>query len=74
VAKVAQRVPDKPRRVPKRIAEVTLESGYTLSAIAEAYRLEGYDVSVAGILEANPNITDPTKIRAGDTVIVPIEW
>jgi len=74
VAKVAQSVPDKPRRVPKRIAEVTLESGYTLSAIAEAYRLEGYDVSVAGILEANPNITDPTKIRAGDTVIVPIEW
>ena len=74
VAKVAQSVPEKPRRVPKRIAEVTLESGYTLSAIAEAYRLEGYDVSVAGILEANPSITDPTKIRAGDTVIVPIEW
>jgi predicted ribosome-associated RNA-binding protein Tma20 len=51
-----------------------LEKGYTLSAIAEAYRLEGYDVTVDGILEANPNITDPTKIRAGDTIIVPIEW
>ena len=68
------RATDKPRRVPKRIAEVVLEKGYTLSAIAEAYRLEGYDVTVDGILEANPNITDPTKIRAGDTIIVPIEW
>lgn len=74
VTKEVQRIPDKPRRVPKRIAEVTLESGYTLSAIAEAYRLEGYEVSVADILEANPNITDPRKIREGDTIIVPIEW
>jgi chromosome segregation ATPase len=72
--KEVKRATDKPRRVPKRIAEVVLEKGYTLSAIAEAYRLEGYDVTVDGILEANPNITDPTKIRAGDTIIVPIEW
>jgi chromosome segregation ATPase len=72
--KEVKRAIDKPRRVPKRIAEVVLEKGYTLSAIAEAYRLEGYDVTVDGILEANPNITDPTKIRAGDTIIVPIEW
>ncbi|XOV70601.1 MAG: LysM peptidoglycan-binding domain-containing protein [Verrucomicrobiota bacterium] len=72
--KEVKRATDKPRRVPKRIAEVVLEKGYTLSAIAKAYRLEGYDVTVDGILEANPNITDPTKIRAGDTIIVPIEW
>jgi chromosome segregation ATPase len=72
--KEVKRATDKPHRVPKRIAEVVLEKGYTLSAIAEAYRLEGYDVTVDGILEANPNITDPTKIRAGDTIIVPIEW
>ena len=69
-----QQKPDKPRRVPKRIAEVTVEKDYTLSAIAEAYRLEGYDVTVEGILEANPNITDPRKIRIGDVIIVPIEW
>jgi chromosome segregation ATPase len=72
--KEVKRATDKPRRVPKRIAEVVLEKGYTLSAIAEAYRLEGYDVTVNGILEANPNINDPTKIQAGDTIIVPIEW
>lgn len=71
---VVQRTPDKPRRVPKRIAEVTVESGYTLSAIAEAYRLEGHEISVAEILEANPNITDPRKIRVGDVIIIPIEW
>ncbi len=66
--------PDKPRRVPKKIAEVTVEPNYTISAIAEAYRLEGIDVSVADILEANPQITDPRKIKIGDVIIIPIEW
>ncbi|MBT5928335.1 MAG: LysM peptidoglycan-binding domain-containing protein, partial [Verrucomicrobia bacterium] len=57
---------DKPRRVPKKIAEVTVEPNYTISAIAEAYRLEGIDVTVAEILEANPQISDPRKIKIGD--------
>jgi predicted phage tail protein len=65
---------DKPRRVPKKIAEVTIEPNYTISAIAEAYRLEGVDVSIADILEANPQITDPRKIKVGDVIIIPIEW
>ena len=66
--------PDKPRRIPKKIAEVTIEPNYTISAIAEAYRLEGVDVSIADILEANPQITDPRKIKVGDVIIIPIEW
>jgi prophage DNA circulation protein len=65
---------DKPRRVPKKIAEVTVEPNYTISAIAEAYRLEGIDVTVAEILEANPQISDPRKIKIGDVIIIPIEW
>jgi len=64
----------KPRRVPKKIAEVTIEPNYTISAIAEAYRLEGVNVTIAEILEANPQITDPRKIKVGDVIIIPIEW
>lgn len=65
---------DKPRRIPKKIAEVTVEPNYTISAIAEAYRLEGVNVSIADILEANPQITDPSKIKVGEVIIIPIEW
>ncbi|MDA7660207.1 LysM peptidoglycan-binding domain-containing protein [Verrucomicrobia bacterium] len=66
--------PAKPRRVPKKIAEVTIEPNYTISAIAEAYRLEGINVTIGEILEANPQITDPRKIKVGDVIIIPIEW
>ena len=73
-SKAVVETPKNPRRVPKTIAEMTVESGYTLSAIAEAYRMKGYDIYVADILEANPNITDPRKIKEGDVITIPIEW
>jgi hypothetical protein len=72
--KPASPVNDKPRRVPREIAEVTIEPGYTISAIAEAYRKEGYDMSADDILEANPSITDPRRIKVGDVIIIPIKW
>jgi hypothetical protein len=66
--------PSKPRRVPKEIAEITVEPGYTISAIAEAYRQEGYSITTQDILEANPQISDPRRIKVGDVVIIPIKW
>lgn len=66
--------PNKPRRVPREIAEVTVEPGYTISAIAEAYRQEGYSITTQDILEANPQISDPRRIKVGDVIIIPIKW
>lgn len=43
----------------------TVEAGQTLSAIALAYK-----VSVKAIMQAN-NITDPTKLRVGQTLFIP---
>lgn len=43
----------------------TVEAGQTLSAIALAYK-----VSVKVIMQAN-NITDPTKLRVGQTLFIP---
>jgi len=71
---VPSHTPSKPARRVKTSAELKIEPGWTLSAIAEAYRQDGYKVSVADILEANPKITDPKKIRSGETIIIPIEW
>ena len=64
----------KTSRIPKKIAEMTVQPGYTISAIAEAYRLDGYEISIDDILEANPSISDPRKIKVGDVIIIPIEW
>jgi len=66
--------PSKPRRVPREIAEVTVEPGYTISAIAEAYRQEGYSITTQDILEANPQISDPRRIKVGDVIAIPIKW
>ena len=43
----------------------TVEAGQTLSAIAQAYK-----VSVKAIMRAN-TITDPTKLRVGQTLFIP---
>lgn len=45
----------------------TVKSGDTLSKIAAAYK-----VSVDQILEANPEITNPNKIKAGDRITIPV--
>ena len=52
------------------VYEVTVETGYTISAIAESYREQGHDVSVADILRANPGLI-PEKIRPGQIINVP---
>jgi nucleoid-associated protein YgaU len=51
-----------------------VEPGYTISAIAEAYRQEGYSITTQDILEANPQISDPRRIKVGDVIIIPIKW
>jgi LysM repeat protein len=52
------------------VYEVTVEKGYTISAIAESYREEGHDISVNDILRANPGLV-PEKIRPGQIINVP---
>jgi len=44
----------------------TVKSGDTLSKIASKYK-----VTVAQILEANPKITNPNKIKPGDRITIP---
>jgi LysM repeat protein len=52
------------------VYEVTVEPGYTISAIAESYREEGHNISVEDILRANPGLV-PKKIRPGQIINVP---
>lgn len=53
------------RKVSNSGFEHKVEAGQTLNAIAAAYK-----VKPADIMQAN-NITDPTKIRAGQTLFIP---
>ena len=48
------RKPSKPRRVPRRLQK-SLWNQATISAIAEAYRQEGYSITTQDILEQPPN-------------------
>ena len=62
-----------------KIALKILENGKGILAADESTttmtkRLEGVNVSIGEILEANPQITDPRKIKVGDVIIIPIEW
>lgn len=51
--------------------EYTIQSGDTLSAIAKRYLGDSNKYSM--IVDANPDhITDPDKIRAGDTIKLPM--
>lgn len=50
--------------------EYTIQSGDTLSAIAQAYRDRGVKVTVEDILKANPGL-DPRKLQPGQVIIVP---
>ena len=52
------------------VYEVTVEPGYTISAIAESYRKQGHKISVKDILRANPGLV-PEKIRPGQIINVP---
>ena len=45
--------------------EYTIQSGDSLSVIAKVYH-----TSVEALLEANPNITDPNSIKAGDKLVI----
>ena len=50
-----------------------VEPGDTLSEIAEEYELNFYNKSDRKqILDCNPQISDPNKIIAGDTIYIPI--
>lgn len=46
--------------------EITIKKGDTLTAFARQY-----GTTVEAIVAANDDITDPDKIRAGDTIIIP---
>lgn len=52
------------------VYEVTVEAGYTISAIAQSYREQGHNISTEDILRANPGLI-PEKIRPGQVINVP---
>ncbi len=79
IRKIANRPVPKPVVKPSKPAlepytgpvyEVEVQTGYTISGIAQKYREQGHDVSVEDILRANPGL-DPRKMRPGDIINVP---
>jgi len=50
--------------------EYVIQSGDTLSIIAQAYKEKSIKVSVAQILKANPGL-DATKLRVGQKIFIP---
>jgi hypothetical protein len=51
--------------------KVTVKKGDTLSAIAKAASTPGNKVTVADIVKANPEITNPNKIRVDQKITLP---
>lgn len=50
--------------------EYVIQSGDTLSAIAEAYRQKNIKVTVEEILAANPGL-DPRRLKVGQKIFIP---
>lgn len=55
---------------PSKGFEYVIQSGDTLSAIVQAYRLKNIKVTVDQILKANPGL-DPTKMQVGQKIFIP---
>ena len=57
---------------PNKGYEYTIQLGDTISAVAEAYRLQGIKVTSDQIIKANPGV-DPTKLKAGQKIFIPAQ-
>jgi LysM repeat protein len=55
---------------PPKGFEYSVQPGDTLSAIVEAYRRQGYKVTVDEVLKANPGLK-PTSMQVGQKIIIP---
>ena len=55
---------------PSKGYDYVVQSGDTLSAIVQAYRLKNIKVTVDQILKANPGL-DATKMRVGQKIFIP---
>ena len=64
-------VTDTPSASDKEHYKHVVQSGDTLSTIAQAFREKGIKVSVDQILKANPKL-DPNKMRVGQEIIIPV--
>ncbi|NLH73636.1 MAG: LysM peptidoglycan-binding domain-containing protein [Verrucomicrobia bacterium] len=56
--------------VPQKGYEYVVKEGDTLSAIVEAYRQNGVNVTVDMVLKANPNVK-PKSLRVGQKIFIP---
>lgn len=49
----------------------TVKKGDSIDSIVEKYRLKGCNTSKNKVLEANPSIVDPEKIKEGKKILIP---